>query len=368
MKLMAQVKLLTDDVQASALKETLETANRACNVISEYAWENKTFRQFPLHGLTYNLIRNAFPLTAQVVVRCISKVADAYKIDHRAKRGFEPHGAIAFDNRILSWKMDQPEVSIWTISGRMRIPFTCGDRQRELLSGQRGESDLCFIGDTFYLFVCCDVEIPEPVDVNGVLGVDLGIVNLAADSDGETFSGEDVEQNRRIFTHRRRNLQRKQTKSAKRKLKKISGKQTRFQKNTNHVISKRIVQKAKDTGRAIALEDLGGIRERVMVRGRKQRARHANWSFFQLRQYITYKAELIGVPLVFVDPRNTSRTCPKCGCVDKNNRVTQSKFSCVSCGYSAPADTNAAVNIAARAEVNQPTVSDPLGSGTSCRF
>jgi putative transposase len=368
MKLMAQVKLLPDNSQASALKVTLETANTACNFISELAWEKRVFRQFPLHNLTYNLIRNAFLLTAQVVVRCISKVADAYKIDQLTMRVFRPHGAIAFDKRILSWKMDKSEVSIWTVSGRLHIPFTCGDRQRELLFGQRGESDLCLVGDTFYLFVCCDVETPEPMGVDSVLGVDLGIVNLAADSDGQTFSGHDVEQNRRIFAHRRRNLQRKQTRAAKRKLKKISGQQACFQKNTNHVISKRIVQKAQDTGRAIALEDLGGIRERVTVRGRKQMARHANWAFFQLRQYITYKSALAGVPLFFVDPRNTSRTCPKCGCVDKRNRVAQSSFTCVSCGYSAPADATAAVNIAARVDVNQPMVSIPLGSGTSCRL
>jgi IS605 OrfB family transposase len=368
MKLMAQVKLLPEQYQALALKDTLEIANNACNAISERAWETKTFRQFPLHRLTYKTIRETFPLTAQVVVRCISKVTDAYKIDHQTIRIFRPYGAIAFDNRILSWRMEASEVSIWTVAGRMRIPFTCGDRQRELLSGQRGESDLCMVKGNFYLFVACDVETPEEKDTDEVLGIDLGIVNLAADSDGETYSGEAVETNRRIFSHRRRNLQRKQTKSAKRKLKKISGKQARFQKNTNHVISKRIVQKAQDTGRSIALEELGGIRDRVTVRGRKQRARHANWSFYQLRQYISYKAVLAGVPVFFVDPRNTSRTCPKCGCVDKRNRVSQSSFSCVSCGFSAPADTNAAVNIAARAAVLQPMVSNPSGSGTSPRL
>ncbi len=363
MKLTAKVKLLHDPDQAAALKATMVIANRACDYISDQAWEHKTFRQFPLHKLTYHDVREKFSLTAQVVVRCISKVADAYKLDNRTKRTFRPLGAITFDNRILSYRMETFEVSIWTIAGRLRIPFVCGERQRELLQGQRGESDLVYINDQFYLFATCDVEEPVPIDVEDVLGVDLGIVNLASDSDGENFSGERVERNRRKYEHRRRNLQRKGTKSAKRKLRKLSGRQTRFQTDTNHTISKRLVQKAQDTHRGIALEDLKGIRE-APVR-RKQRGKHSNWSFFQLRSFIEYKAQRAGIPVFPVDPRNTSRTCPVCGHIDKANRPTQARFSCVSCGFSGPADTVAARNIRVRAVVDRPMVSNPTGSGTS---
>jgi putative transposase len=354
MKLTAQVKLLPSPEQAKALRKTLEVANAACNYMSHQAWEHKTFRQFSLHKLTYRDVRNRFELTAQVVVRCISKVADAYKIDHKVKRTFTPHGAIGFDNRILSYNLERKEVSIWSVDGRQRIPFSAGKRQLELLRGQRGESDLCYVKGKLYLFAACDVETPKPIDVAGVLGVDLGIVNLAADSDGKNFSGAEVQRNRRIFEHRRKNLQKKQTPSAKRKLKKLSGKQARFQKDTNHRISKLLVQKAQDTCRAIALEDLSGIRK-APVR-RSQRSKHSNWSFYQLRQFISYKSERAGVRVILVDPRNTSRTCPECDCVDQTNRVSQRLFSCVSCGYSAPADTVAAVNISARAVVNQPMV------------
>jgi len=365
MKLTSQVKLLPTPEQAQLLKQTLETANTACNYISARGWESKTLRQFPLHKLTYRDVRDLFPLTAQVVVRCIAKVADAYKIDRKVMRTFRPHGAIAFDNRILSYNLERKEVSIWTIAGRQRMAFSVGKRQMELLGGQRGESDLCLVKGKFYLFTTCDVETPEPIDVEGILGVDLGIVNIASDSDGENFSGADIDQNRRIFEHRRKNLQKKQTKSARRKLKKISGKQARFQKHINHTISKYLVEKAQYTRRTIALEDLSGIREAKVQR--TQRARHANWSFYQLRQFITYKAKRAGVSVILVDPRNTSRTCPECGCEDKANRVSQSLFSCVSCGYSAPADTNAAVNIAAKAAVNWPNGLESVKiQGQSC--
>ena len=94
-KLTAQLKLPTNPEQADALRQTLEAANAACDYMSECAWETKTFRQFDLHKLCYRTARKRFGLASQVVVRCISKVADAYKLDHHSKRAFRAHSAIA---------------------------------------------------------------------------------------------------------------------------------------------------------------------------------------------------------------------------------------------------------------------------------
>jgi putative transposase len=318
--------------------------------MSERAFELKVFGRFPLQKLIYHETRDTFPaLSAQIVIRAIAKVCDAYKIDHKKQRTFKPLGAIAYDRRILSFKVSEKTVSIWSVDGRLKVPFKCGDRQLELLSGKRGEADLCLVKGGFYLFVACEIETPEKMDVDAVLGVDLGIVNIAAHSDGGNFSGADIEANRRKFAHRRRNLQRNGSKSAKRKLKSISGRQARFQKDTNHFISKRLVKIAQDTRRAIGLEELTGIGE-AKVR-RKQRARHANWSFYDLRMKIEYKAERAGIPVIFVDPRYTSQTCSQCGHVDRANRKSQSVFLCVSCGFSTSADTNASLNIRDRATV-----------------
>ena len=364
MKLTAKIKLQPTPEQHALLLQTLEAANAACNYVSQQAWDIQVFQQYPLHHLTYKDIRARFELAAQASVRAIGKVADTYKLDKKVQRVFDMRGAFPYDDRILTINPDQQIVSIWTLEGRQKMTYLAGDRQQELLYGERGESDLCYINDTFYLFVTCEVETPEPDDVDEFLGVDLGIVNIAADSDGDTYSGEVVNDNQRKFQHRRRNLQRKGTHNARRKLRKISGKQSRFQKDTNHTISKRIVQKSRDTERGIALEDLGGIRDRVTVR-RQQRARHNNWSFFDLRQKIEYKAALAGVVVVADDPRNTSRTCPVCSCIDQRNRPSQAIFSCIRCGHAAPADTTAAVNIAARAAVNQPNALSVQGHGFS---
>ena len=364
MQLTSQILLDTTNEQADALKRTMRLTNTSCDYMSNRAFELKVFGRFSLQKLIYREIRDTFTtLTAQVVIRALAKVCDAYAIDHKTQRTFKPLGAISYDSRILSFKVSEKMVNIWSVDGRLKMPFKCGKGQLELLNGKRGEADLCFVNGKFYLFVACEVETPKQIDVEDVLGIDMGIVTLAKDSDDETYSGQAVEDNRRKFEHRRRNLQKKQTKSAKRKLKKISGKQARFQKITNHEISKKIVQKAQDTRRAIGLEDLTGIRE-AKVR-RRQRARHSNWSFYDLQTKITYKAERAGIPVIFVDPKNTSRTCSKCGCVDKANRKSQSIFLCISCGFAENADYNAAVNIAVRASVNMPMVSNLRVQGQS---
>jgi putative transposase len=146
------------------------------------------------------------------------------------------------------------------------------------------------------------------------------------------------------------------TRRARWRLRQASKREHRFQKDMNHRISKALVAKARTERKALALEDLSGIRERVTVRRKQRRARHS-WAFGQLRTFIGYKAQLAGVRVVHIDPRNTSRRCAVCGFCDKRNRPNQAHFRCLSCSHTAGADTNAAVNIARVAAVNQPIVS-----------
>lgn len=359
MKLVAQIKLLATPEQVTALRNTLRLANAACQFVSNAAWEAKVFRQYDLHHKCYQGIREQFGLSAQVAVRAISKVADAYKKDRKTRRIFKTTGCIVFDDSILSWRWQDQTVSIWTVNGRSRIPFVCGEGQLELLRTRQGESDLGLYKGEFFLSATCEVDEPKVIDVEEALGVDLGVTNIAVDSDGQVHSASHINHVRHRQRCLRAKLQAKGTRSAKRKLKRLSGKESRFAKNVNHCISKKLVVKAKDTNRAIALEDLQGIRERVTVR-RSQRATLHSWTFFQLRSFIIYKAKRLGIPVFLVDPRNTSRTCPACGYVDAANRPSQSKFSCVVCGFAGLADHIAAINIGRRAAVNPPIVArDP---------
>jgi len=369
MKLVAKVRLCPTDIQHKLLIDTIEQANDACNTISKIAWDTLNFRQYNIHKAIYSDIRSSTGLTAQVVVRCIAKVADAYKLDKNSIRTFKPHGAIAYDDRILRWYTDKNFVSIWTVDGREKISYKTGDLQHYYMQFQQGESDLVFYKGVFYLFATCNIPDPTPKDVEGVIGVDFGIVNIATDSDEHIYSGKRIEKSRIRYERIRTQLQSKSTKATRRKLKQLSGKQQRFQKDTNHVISKCIVATAEHTNRAIAIEDLKGIRSKTRVRSKEQRARHSNWGFYQLRSFIEYKAKKAGVPVITVDPHYTSQRCNVCGHTEKANRKTQSNFVCMSCGHSNLADVNAAKNISWVA-INQPIVSNAIAfafavSGTS---
>jgi IS605 OrfB family transposase len=332
----------------------MRTFNEACNHIAEVAFKNRCANKIALQKIIYKEVRERFGLSAQMTVRAISKVVEAYKQDKNIQPNFREYGAMVYDQRILGWK-GLDKVSLLTLEGRIIIPTIICDYHRSRLDRIRGQADLIYVKGTFYLCVVVDVPEPDKIKPVGALGIDLGIVNLATDSDGKSYSGEAVDRVREKNAKLRRNLQKRGSKSAKRHLKKVSGRERRFATNINHIISKKVVSKAKDTLRAIALENLEGIRDRVAVK-KAQRRRHHSWSFNQLRQFIEYKAALAGVVVELVDPRGTSRTCPRCGFESKKNRPTRDTFKCKSCGFAEPSDYVGAINIASRAAVSQPIV------------
>ncbi|MET8048006.1 transposase [Streptosporangium sp. NPDC005286] len=343
------LKLAPSPEAGRALLATMRACNAAATRAAEVAFAHRTANKIALQKLIYAELRQEFGLSAQMAVRSIAKACEAYKRDKTIKPAFRPLGAVAYDQRILTWK-GPDAVSLLTLSGRVVVPVLY--RGRWLGSdgaALRGQADLVYRDGVFFLAVV--VEVPAPAleeEPEGWLGVDLGIVNLATDSTGEPYSGKGVRAVRRRNARLRARLQAKGTKSAKRLLKRRRRKESRFARNVNHVIAKKLVGKAKDTRSGIALENLEGIRERVTVR-KAQRADLHSWGFHQLRTFVTYKAALAGVVVRLVDPRNTSRTCPGCGHIDKRNRPTRDEFRCVSCGLAGPADYFAAINIGRRA-------------------
>ncbi len=355
MKQTMLLKLIPTGPQHQALLETMHAFNEACNYVASIAFAEKTANKFALQKLVYGELRTTYTLAAQLAIRAISKVSEAYKRDKSIQPTFKPESAVVYDERVMSFK-GLLSVSLLTLHGRVLVPFQVGGYQQSRMDAIKGQADLIYRKGTFYLAVTLDVPEPPPDETRSTLGVDLGIVNLAVDSDGDTFSGEHVEKNRQRMNALRQRLQKRGTKSAKRHLKNLSGQEARFKKNTNHVISKRIVGKAKATRQALAIEELRHIRKRTdsTVR-RSQRNRHSSWAFGQLRSFLSYKAALAGVPLHTVNPCNTSRTCQQCGHCEKANRQSQADFKCVRCGFAAPADWNAAINIS-RASVMEPIV------------
>lgn len=354
-KLVATVKLLVSPQEKERLLATMRRVNEACSWLAERAFELRSANKLRLQKLHYRELHDRFGLSSQHAVRAISKVCEVYKRDKSKCPRFREHGAIAYDQRIYTFKNGLDRVSLLALDGRMVVPCVVGDYHRARLEGARGQADLVYRNGKLFLFVTVDVPDGTPIEPKAWLGVDLGIRNLAVDSDGTPHSGEKTLALRSRIAKLRAGLQSRGTKSAKRHLQKLRRREKRFHTHTNHGVSKSIVRKAKDTGRGIALEDLTGIRERATVR-KAQRSTLHSWAFAQLRGFITYKALLGGNALLAVDPRNTSRTCPECGNVDKANRRSQAEFVCTGCGFAGHADHVAARNIASRAEVIRPIV------------
>ena len=352
-----QVKLLPDDKQRQILIDTFVKFNEACNFVSRIAWEKKLFNKIFLQRIVYRDIREKFGLAAQLAIRVIAKVVETYKADKTVFHEFRDFGSIVYDQRILSFKgMDT--VSVSTVHGRIRIPITIGKYGEIPFKRIRGQCDLVRKNKLFYLMVA--VETPEEpiIKPENIMGVDMGIVNIAVDSTGKYYSGDQINEVRDHNADLRSRLQavgynHASRKSAKRHLKKLSGKESRFARNTNHVISKEIVQRAKGTSSAIAIENLDGIRMRTTVRKGK-RYIHNSWSFHQIRSFIEYKAREAGIPVIAIDPHNTSRECPNCHTIDRKNRPERSLFRCISCGLEGEADYIASLNIRNRAAVSQP--------------
>jgi putative transposase len=354
MLLTLKAKLQPTKEQRRKLLNTMKTFNAACDTISREAYSSKSYNKIKLQHQVYIQIRERYKLPAQLTIRAISKVAESYKVERRHIHIYRAYGAVVYDQRIMSFK-GLDKVSLTTSEGRETIPLLTGDYVKLKQRALRGQVDLIYVRDEFYLCLVVEQQEEPPLSPLGYLGVDLGIVNLASTSDGVTYQGGEVESVRAHFAGLKAALQRVGTESAKRHLRKVSGREARFKRYVNHRISKDLVAVAKGTMRAIALEDLGGIRSRVTVR-HEQRDRHGKWAFNQLRAYIEYKAKVAGVPVLLVNPRNTSRRCSTCGYVEKLNRVSQSEFKCRSCGHVENADLNAARNIRWRAAVNQPIV------------
>ncbi len=368
MKLTIKIKLITTPEQKRILLATMAEFNSAANTAARAGFDNRVFSQPNIHKLVYYAIRESTRLGAQLTVRAIGKAVECFKRDKKICPVFKPRSAIIYDERIMRFK-GFTHVSLSTVEGRKVIPMVIASYQYERLQEaiKTGQADLVYHSGTFYLLVSIDFNTPAKDIPNEVVGVDLGVDKIAVDSLGNTYTGEAVEVVRKRIGELRSELQACGTRSAKRHLKRLKRYESNYRSTANHQIARRIVDTAKAHHAAIALEDLTGIRDRTRFR-KSQRARISGWAFHQLRRFIEYKSELAGVTVIVVDPRNTSRTCSKCGHCDKSNRKSQSEFECRACGHKANADFNAARNLRAKGYVNKPIVTNddpqPVGAGS----
>ncbi len=282
------------DGHEDALAATQRALNAAASWIAQVCWDEGITNTNTAHHRVYGETRERFELGAQLAVCARAKAVEAIKAVKAQHREtcpqFGPRGSVRYDARTYRL-MSLDRVSLNALDGRVVCRMLSGPHQHEMLvnpAWKIGGADLVWRRGVYYLHITQSREAPDLTMTDDVLGVDLGIVNLATDSDGQTFSGAQVKRVRARYHTRRQRLQKVNTKNAKRRLKKNAGREYRFQKDVNHCISKALVKKAAVSCKALALEDLTGIRKRVTVRHEQRYERHS-WAFFQLRQFLTYK-------------------------------------------------------------------------------
>jgi IS605 OrfB family transposase len=302
----------------------------------------------------YGDVRARFGLSANLAIRAIARVCAALKVKSKAHSTFAPT-SIDYDQRIFSFREWDWTFSLTLLHARARLDTILGKRQKDRLKGQTPTSATLVKrrDGTYFLHIQVRGTAPTPQHTTGVLGVDLGRTDIAHTSDGKDWNGQELRAVRDRYSRLRAGLQRqasKGTRSTRRRcrelLARLSGREARFQRHTNHEISKDLTQTARGTGRALALEDLTGIRERTNQEPRQktERRRSNTWAFYQLRQFVAYKAQDAGVVLHLVPAAYTSQMCHRC--LHMGSRQGK-HFRCTNprCLWAGDADFNGAQNI-----------------------
>ena len=189
MLLTLKAKLFPNKEQKEKLVATMERFNEACNKISVLAFEQKCYNKIALQRQCYYEIRDEYKLPAQLAIRAIAKVVESYKVEKQTLHEFDEHGAIVYDQRILSFK-GLDKASITTINGRVAVPTVYGNYAKLDAGRIKGQADLIYVKGDLYLCIVVDVPEEAPITSEGYLGVDLGIVNIATTSDGVIYSGD----------------------------------------------------------------------------------------------------------------------------------------------------------------------------------
>ena len=400
-----RIQLHPTPEQAQALQETLAQFTQAFNAVCAYGWQHREKNGVNLHHAMYYETKTACPgLVSDLLIQARLKATEALKSAFMwqkkqeasyqkkeagaKKRGkpvpkFKPvkmpQSRICpvrynIHTYTLSWQ--RQTVNLASSAGRLIIPFTVPHFSAQYAGHPITTADLVYRTGKFWLHVVIDVPASVVPPSGEIIGVDLGLKRPAVTSTRHFLGNKHWKEVERRRFRLKRKLQSKGTKSAHRHLKKLSGKQRRFRRDADHVLSKRIVQNTTP-GSTIVFENLTNIRETSkMGRGKNnknvdnKRKLHG-WSFAQLYDFTTYKAQERSIHVERVDPRHTSQMCSRCGYQHRSNRRSQSLFLCRLCGYCLNADLNAAKNIrekylASLAQDGRPVLSGSPSEGLSC--
>ena len=427
-----KLKLLPESQeQVTSFKQTMTTYKDACNIVSQYIFDNipkaadtKTMSSL-LSAMNlqkvakignkriYTILKTNLGLPSQVTCEVFRTVVSNYKtvqtmlkkqtiangyqyddegnilLYEKGKHKGEPKLAYIYKDltflqkplcyekpqlvlsvdRSYNFINDFSKASISTINGRIKLPFKLTAKQKELFTNpewKRGNARLVQTGNKWFLHVSFTKKVAEPdiATFDNIIGIDAGlrqIMTIYNAKTKKTFfeNGQFIAKKRRNYAKKRQSLQSKNTKSAKRRLKELSGRENRWMTDVNHCLSKTLVSENPNT--LIVVEDLTNVTfDTVRNRKKESRYEHHSWAFYQLQQDIAYKAREHGSYLIKVNPAYTSQRCPRCGVIRKENRdKTNHIYHCNNCHYQSNDDRVAAMNIVQLGQLKQQGIKKP---------
>lgn len=356
MTVTAKIQISVDADSKVLLDETMSVYSDACNYVSDYVFRTHDLKQFSLNKVLYSTLREKFELKSQMAQSVFKTVIARYKtILENQKEWIQP--SFKKPQYDLVWNRDysltQNCFSVNTRNGRVKLPYFAEGMSKyfDHTIYKFGTARLVNKHGKYFLHipVTYDIEESNTSDICNVVGIDRGINFVVATYDSKHksgfVSGKTIKQKRAHYSKLRKELQMRQTPSARRRIKAIGQRENRWMQDVNHCVSKALVENnPKHT--LFVLEDLSGVRNATERVRTKDRYVSVSWSFYDLEQKLTYKAKQNQSTVIKVNPRYTSQCCPVCGHIEKANRDKKIRlFTCKNCGYKSNDDRIGAMNL-----------------------
>ena len=352
----AKIQIAVSDADKLLLDATMDAYRDACNYVANYVFVTHDLKQPSLNKALYAKLRELYALKSQMAQSVLKTVIAKYKtILELEGKWIKP--SFKKPQYDLVWNRDysltQGVFSVNTLKGRVKLPYYEKGMERFFDHDvyKFGTAKLVSKHGKYFLHIPVLYEVQDSSldDIRNVVGIDRGINFVVAvyDSNGKSsfVSGKQIKQKRASYVKLRKDLQKRQTPSARQRLKAIGQRENRWMQDVNHCVSKALVEKnPKHT--LFVLEDLTGIRQVTECVRKKDRYVSVSWSFYDLEQKLTYKAQNNQCTVIKVDPAYTSQCCPKCGHTEKTNRDKKKHiFKCKNCGYQSNDDRIGAMNL-----------------------
>lgn len=382
-----KLRIHVDAQDIIKLKALTKQYADACTYISGYVFDHEFIMNFmTLQEFLYHDIRKLYGLKSQFAISALKTVTARYKtlkeqLYQHPYRYKDENGKWYSITRTLEWLQnpivfrrpqadfvrgrdysfvnvnDKPMLSLNTLEDRIRVSFDIPDNFKEYFNDawKFGGGKLVSLNKKWYFHISMTKSnVPEfsTDTLEHVVGIDRGLRFLATtyDEAGKTvfFDGKSIMKKQTAYQNIRSELQSKGTKSAKRALKRISGRENRWMSDVNHQISKTLVNRY-GSNTLFVVEDLTGVsfnKENLKSRTAGGRKELRSWTFYQFEQFLTYKARTAGSEVLKVKADYTSQRCPKCGRIHKENRNHDlHEYICDCCGYRSNDDRVGAMNI-----------------------